>query len=371
MTDLATISLKARDVRCFGAEPQGFDSIAPVNVVIGRNNTGKSALIEAVRYAIERYDLTPFTRRGAATPSVVLGKPITADEAARVFQRNVSGGVVGGPHGAVADAIAGHRVWVKLGAKREQHEFEGLEFDYADRLESMMNGLAHAIEDPFKDLNFRRVAAERDFQPESPCGGDITVSDAGERATTAVERIINEERYDGSLVEQHLLRDLNAIMGPDGQFSRIGIQRDGNGVWFVVLDEAGKGRVSLPESGSGLKSILLVLVNLLLVPVLDGRQLADYVFAFEELESNLHPGLQRRLLSYVEKTVLDSGCTCFITTHAPAIIDLFAGKDHAQVVHVTHDGSKHAWTASYVHRMGRRCWTTLTCVQATFFRPMA
>ena len=48
------------------------------------------------------------------------------------------------------------------------------------------------------------------------------------------------------------------------------------------------------HTGSGIKTILLVLVFLYLVPRIERRTLADYVFGFEELENNLHPALQRR-----------------------------------------------------------------------------
>ena len=43
-------SIKIKDYKCFVKENdyQGFDDIKPVNVIIGKNNSGKSKLLEAL-----------------------------------------------------------------------------------------------------------------------------------------------------------------------------------------------------------------------------------------------------------------------------------------------------------------------------------
>ena len=45
------IGIKAANLKCFGNEQQGFDAIRPLNLIIGRNNTGKTALLDAVAFA--------------------------------------------------------------------------------------------------------------------------------------------------------------------------------------------------------------------------------------------------------------------------------------------------------------------------------
>jgi len=39
------ISIKVKNYMCFGDAPQGFECIKPINILIGRNNSGKSALV--------------------------------------------------------------------------------------------------------------------------------------------------------------------------------------------------------------------------------------------------------------------------------------------------------------------------------------
>ena len=71
----------------------------------------------------------------------------------------------------------------------------------------------------------------------------------------------------------------------------------------------------------------------------------DYVFAFEELENNLHPSLLRNLLGYIRKKTSpnpasSTGATpqFFLTTHSSVALDYFAGSENAQIIHVSHDG---------------------------------
>lgn len=41
-------SLKVRNYKCFGNKPQGFDQIKLLNLILGRNNTGKSTLLDLI-----------------------------------------------------------------------------------------------------------------------------------------------------------------------------------------------------------------------------------------------------------------------------------------------------------------------------------
>ncbi|MDT8298871.1 MAG: AAA family ATPase, partial [Spirochaetaceae bacterium] len=85
-------------------------------------------------------------------------------------------------------------------------------------------------------------------------------------------------------------------------------------------------------------TIFLVLLNLLVVPKTEKKSLKSYVFAFEELENNLHPALLRRLFSYLEKLAIKEGFTLFLTTHSNIALDIFGTSENAQIIRVVHDG---------------------------------
>jgi len=51
--NLVNVSLKVTRHKCFQDEPQGFESIKPINIVIGKNSSGKTALIDAIQQMAE------------------------------------------------------------------------------------------------------------------------------------------------------------------------------------------------------------------------------------------------------------------------------------------------------------------------------
>jgi len=81
--------------------------------------------------------------------------------------------------------------------------------------------------------------------------------------------------------------------------------------WEIYLGEEGKGLVPLSASGSGLKTVILTLLNLLVRPDFEKKDIANYIFSFEELENNLHPSLQRNLFSFLLDYAQSKDCHIF------------------------------------------------------------
>lgn len=338
MEQFADSALQAQDFKCFGAEPQGFRAIRRMNVIIGRNNTGKSALLDLVRLAVEPYDLTPYAHRHRISPVVSLFTTIDEESVRKVFSAGTSGGGIPGDHQEYGLKFVGERIRVEFGIDGERNGRFFLEKEYPPPASKYFERLAKELPNPFRGLRFARIAAERDIVPELDAP-DLELTPDGRGATNIIQKVINDERLPSDLVENTLRADLNTIMGPDAKFTRIAAQRTDGDRWMIYLDEQAKGRISLADSGSGLKTILLVLINMLVLPVLENKSPSRYVFAFEELENNLHPGLQRRLLKYIQDKLSEIQAVAFVTTHAPAVIDMFSRSKDAQILHVIHDGS--------------------------------
>lgn len=198
---------------------------------------------------------------------------------------------------------------------------------------------------PLSGRVFRRLVADRDIRTEAP-RKNLVLEPSGEGATNTVRRFIvsSNEALPREVVQEELRVALNRIMGREGLFSEIEVQEhdedgsDGPHRWEIFLGEEAKGLVPLTSSGSGLKTLILVLLNLLVMPNVEQRPRAEYVFAFEELENNLHPAVLRRLFGYLEDYAVENDSPMFLTTHSSVAVDFFGTSEHAQIVHVAHDG---------------------------------
>ena len=228
-----------------------------------------------------------------------------------------------------------------------------------ERLSRIRQVLQH-VTHQFNRRSFRRLLAERDIKTE-PQDVNLTLGPDGSGASNIVRRFIlsANPQFPGEVIKRELLDALNSIFGNDGEFSEITVQvhDDGesegtNGYWEIYLGENKKGLISLSKSGSGLKTILLVLLNLLVVPkakIEENRNKSEFVFAFEELENNLHPALLRRLFQYIEEYAMKEKTHIFLTTHSSTALDFFGVSKNAQIIHVLHDGESARTTTVSAH----------------------
>jgi hypothetical protein len=99
---------------------------------------------------------------------------------------------------------------------------------------------------------------------------------------------------------------------------------------------------------------VLVLANLTLAPLLEEGTIDDYVFAFEELENNLHPSLQRRLFGFLRERAVSDQFMLFLSTHSNVVIDLFSTDPEAATFHVAGEDGRTTVqrVVTYVDRQG-------------------
>ena len=350
-------SLHITDFSCFGKNQAGFDEFKPITVIIGRNNSGKSQLLDLVEIFTKGVREQP---EYSTTGSTIL----TEERLKKLFSENYSeGGLIGNhwnKHGRLLvdasvswEPTASGTLSLKVEESYRHHNPSQQE-----AREQKLAQAIKAVEAPVKGKLFRRILADRDIIAEEP-STDLTLSPNGAGSTNVIRRYINSSSLLESLIQQELLSALQEIFGADGDFSQIEIRlhdaEDGDtDYWEVFLGEPSKGLIPLSRSGSGLKTVILVLLNLLVVPSIDGEPASDYVFAFEELENNLHPALLRRLFDFISKFVADKKCYLFLTTHSSVALDYFGSQEAAQIIHVWHDGKfAHAKTvAAHFDRVG-------------------
>ena len=229
-------------------------------MIIGRNNSGKSHLLDLVEALCSgQLDGRGWQYRCRGV----------LDEASlrRSFPESTSGGDLGGNH------------WMHHGRYFVGREItwttdsngvlvEAL-FNDNFQLESAYGGnstqirrskLAGIVQEKKHILtgkSFRRLLADRDVQPEGQ-EHESRLEANGQGATNTVRRFLlsTDTRSPREVVRHELLNALNSIFGTDGKFSEILSQLhedEPRDHWEIYLGEEMKGLVPLSKSGSGLK----------------------------------------------------------------------------------------------------------------------
>jgi putative ATP-dependent endonuclease of OLD family len=338
MYDLA---IRAKNYKCF-KEETGFDYIRRVNLIIGRNNAGKSSLLDLIEIVVtKKYEVERSTWRDNQRPQIIFEAVISEKVTSQVFRSNTSGGVISGNHGTYGENYVGRILkWTKSGNGNNNAALldcndEGIN-PPLDNTGDYAQSLPNRMPIPLEGKTFRRLFAERDILPELAESQNITIGNNGSGLTNAIQSFINSSNLPSDLVETSILDALNSIFAHDAVFTDIVCQLHEDNNWEIYLEEEFKGRIALSQSGSGLKTVMSVLACLILVPHLEGKPLSQYVFGFEELENNIHPALLRRLNDYIYNAAIEHDFLYVLTTHSNVLIDQFSKQSDAQIIHVTH-----------------------------------
>ena len=331
----------------FNQQWSRIGTIKPINVVVGKNNTGKSQLIELIESLCNSSPYQEGTEYKC-------GGHLDSDSLAVRFPTNYTSSVLGGNswnnHGS---ELIGKRISWHVNTSRQTVTLEGSDIESrfgAKSTEERVRLLKEIANDalyPLSGKTFKRLLADRDIKAEK-ASSSLELSPDGTGATNIIRRFIvsSSPSLPRELVQSELLNALTQIFSSDGHFTEIQIKHHddpgslhNNGLWEIYLGENSKGLVPLSRSGSGLKTVILVLLSLLVTPYTEGQEKRNYVFAFEELENNLHPALLRRLFAYLQNYAVNEGSTVFLTTHSSVALDFFSVSSNAQIIHVSHDGA--------------------------------
>lgn len=325
-----------------GAGP--FVRLAPISVLVGRNNSGKSAVIDAVEAVLTsgKSAKDHFNRFGEQFSIEVRSAP--SEQAFRkTFRADTrSSGMMRGSDWDYAQSFLGQNVTRSYGPGWQSVWVDGPKFEGIDpnAQAKFQAELARHAELPSGRLF--RVAAERNVLPE-PEGGPDPVEPSGRGLTNLIRAFLYNASLPMQAVEVDLLKDLNEIYRGDARFTRILARRHDTGHWEIYLEEQSGQPVRLSESGSSLKSIFIVLAILRLNPLVDkANKLDSNVFCVEEPENNLHPSLLRRLLEFLACRRDETNSSLLITTHSSAAIDWATRREDASTFHVR----KHRGTSS-------------------------
>lgn len=313
-----------------------------ITLIIGRNNCGKSSLIDIVETIVNK----PVTKK---LPDGMEGVNISfrLDESHLEygFQKNRSTSRIGNEFN-FATQFLDKDFTIKFDGKeyypsRDQEDtrvFLGVDSKQKkDGILSNWETVARIYGSEVDTAKLFRINAERDIVPENEYESE-KVDSYGNGATNLIRRFINIDSKDESIVERTILDELNKIMAPDAHYSAIRVQqvrenKKDEYLWEIFLEENGH-RYALSKSGSGLKTVLLILINLYLLPKTGIYRDGDICYAFEEIENNLHPALQRRVFDYLYHYAVEKNIKILITSHSHIAINAFYANNKAKLYHV-------------------------------------
>ncbi|MBR4834227.1 MAG: AAA family ATPase [Thermoguttaceae bacterium] len=318
-------------------------SLQKVNILIGKNNSGKSSILDVVETIVNQSAprMRKVSIKGAhcfAIYNEVNAKedrrcqretPFPGINASLTFSRNLETPCV-----ICESEFKRLSLLFYLRATSHKTLFQ----NYAPT--KWLINYTTLLNQKFENISFRRLAADRDIRSE-PESDTENLGFDGDGATNYIRRLLLHENHEGLVIKRMLLEALNEIMKTDGEFADIHVLQlekkvGDQHLWEVFLEEKSQSRrFALSGCGSGLKTIILTLLNLLVVPYVEKEAKKSYVFAFEELENNLHPALQRRLFKYIENFASKNNAVIFITTHSNVAINAFYGKPDTAFYQVT------------------------------------
>ena len=237
------IGLKTRNLKCF-REDQGYEEIKPFNVIIGRNNAGKSTLLDLVQFATDtrsranvsgyrgqrpliysEHTLTKGFIGNHCTENMAFGRQSFRDSAHQLMQDwRVPFDIVGQDKDR----------FIREASERISSKFPHMSSSIHQQVTSFYEQLSRTVSNPFAEHIYRRIVADRDIKVESvgqPSDGLQDLQPDGRFATTLITRYLSQKLLNRYIVETKIVQELNHIFNPDSHFEKD--RRGAVGEWRV------------------------------------------------------------------------------------------------------------------------------------------
>ena len=342
-------SLKIKNYKHIGDSYIGFDKLENLNILIGQNNIGKSTLLQSIEMLISGNENS---REISTDTKLEFGFCPTTNEIKNAFDEYTSGGQIGINHFTFGQKYINNYMSFEFQpiktigtAQITLSNIPGIslnQFTFNKKVDNFENLAENYLNNYIRRLKLIKLSADRNLVPEVQNSNRI-VSEDGTGATNLLRQYLNVANLPNEVVENDILNALNQIMKPENYFERIMCQEiettdDSNSKWEILLVNE-NGKIPISSSGSGLKTVLLVLIKLFL----ETREKSSYnfeqslensIFIFEELENNLHPEIQRNLFEFLYQWVQKYNSQIFLTTHSTVPINMFSGRYNVTLTHI-------------------------------------
>lgn len=331
----AVFSIRFKNYKCF-TEETTISNIKKVNLLIGRNNCGKTSALEVISFVLSKEFESKSSESNLLRNSVIEYKTKLEDDIySRVFPKGEYLGLFYSDSNSInylAKDIKGSECFYPIYNSNYVDAFyEVLKQRNSSVFSQMKWGqLANAIKNNIKKHAVYRIASERDVTKETRAEtSEPEIESNGSGITQYIERCLNLDKGDYKLIKNSILDALNEILKGESHYSNIDVLDNGEELEIYLYEN--DRRIPLSQMGSGLKTIIFVLLQLYRS---EKDNNTKRLFLFEELENNLHPEIQRRLLNFIYDFVTEKDDLVFITSHSHVAINCFYNKNDTSIFHV-------------------------------------
>ena len=322
-------SIRFKNYKCF-TEENVLENIKSVNLLIGKNNCGKTSVLDVIKRVLSN------NKRNALIDNCVIDYKTTINDTiySSTFSPNAFMGI---------SFYDSRNSLFELGKQLLHQEcfFPLQNSNHIDPLfvelskknsqvfsKDKWDNLKRLVSNSIEKYSVYKISAERDIKREKRESGAIYIDSNGDGITRYVEKYLHDSKGNYKLIKEDVLNSLNEILKGESNYSDIEVLNEEEYL-EIYLYENDK-RIPLSLMGSGLKTILFVLLQLFV----SDETSTNALFLFEELENNLHPEIQRRLLNFIYDFVVEHNFLAFITSHSHVAINCFYGKDDASIYHI-------------------------------------
>lgn len=317
--------------KCFDKETQ-FDVPKIVNLIIGKNNSGKSTFLDVIKHIYCRFGLKmekPYSfyyligDKDISLFTIHNHRPGTIRSTAIPNIDNLKTQLIG------KEIKINVSQTKKLIDDNNRYPLPYIGEDY--RLDFRIGATIPVSDIVYKPIT---VLSERNVLGEH--SSTTTVLPSGDGLTGALLYHATEKVGKRKLIKA-ILDDINDLLRGEEHFSSLNILK--NSSLYTIHLENEKGEISLDDMGSGIKTLIFIsylIENEKLYP-------SDSMFFFEELENNLHPEIQRRLFNKIYDFAIQYKKRVFITSHSHVAINCFYGKEDTRIYHVKKDNDNSSY----------------------------
>jgi putative ATP-dependent endonuclease of the OLD family len=335
-------TIKIEGYKNFG-EPFEVHFAKGLNVLVGENGAGKSAIIDALRLILmeDEYGRTgirdtdfhhPFTADALPAESFRIIAEFTdlspMEQVAFLPWTNVEGNAKLTLFVTGEETRYGRYRRVLWGGESRASMFESELFDKVnciylpplrDAENRLREGRGSHLARLLRNLNKKQLGEARQNRTKHPL--EVVVQGFNENLATDETQTISAAN---KMIGGQLKEVLGDVFGQDTwmQFSEVNFNRIVEGLrllFFPQVDAGGKRDLfrSLQENSLGYNNLLYV-ATILAELTISGE---DYlrVLLIEEPEAHLHPQLQIRLLKHLEVQARKAGMQVIVTTHSPVL----------------------------------------------------